>query len=126
VLDRAGVGGDHCVLQVHGLQQFLYLGDLGRVIRDPVLGDDDLLLVQHRGKQLDLAVQHAAEPFPVDRDGGRQAARLAGVRQVTQPAPGDLVEAVRADGVDQRADPRLARGDDPPQQRMRFPIEPPQ
>ena len=52
-----GVGGDHGVVQVYGVQQFPDLGGLGGFIRDPVLGDDHLLLVQHRGEQLDLPVQ---------------------------------------------------------------------
>jgi hypothetical protein len=63
-----GVGGDHRAFQVHGLQQLLQLGGLGGLVRDPVLRDHDLVLVQHRGEQLDLAIGDAAQPFPVDRD----------------------------------------------------------
>ena len=118
------VGGDHRVLQVHGLQQLPDLGDLGGVIRDPVLGDDHLLLVQHRGEQLDLAVQDAAQPLAVDGDRGQQPVQPPGIRQLAQPAADDLVQEVRADRVDQGADPRLAWGDDPPQQRVRPPAQP--
>jgi hypothetical protein len=56
-----------------------------------VLGDRGLLLVQHRGEQLDLAVDDAAQPFPVDRDRGEQAVEAAGVRQAAQPAADQVV-----------------------------------
>jgi hypothetical protein len=120
------VGGDYGVVQVHAGQQLFDLGGLGGLVRDPDLPDDHLFLLQHRGEQLDLAVGDAAQPFPVDRDRGQQPVQAAGIRQGAQPAADDLVEDVRADGVDQGADPRLARGDDPPQQRMRPPAQPAQ
>ncbi len=118
------VGGDHRVLQVHGVQQLFDLGGLGRLVRDAVLGDHHLLFVQHRGEQLDLPVRDAAQPLPVDRDRGRQPVQPAGVRQGAQPAPDQVIKGIGADGVDQGADPRLAGGDDPPQQRARLPAEP--
>jgi hypothetical protein len=82
--------------------------------------------VQHGGEQLHLAVQDAAEPLPVDRDRGQQAVEAVGAREVAQPAADQVVEEVRSDGLDQGTDPRLARDDDPPQQRMRPPAEPAQ
>jgi hypothetical protein len=115
VLGVGGVGGDHGVLQVHVLQQFLYLGGFGGLVRDPVLGDHDLFFVQHGGEQLDLAVRDTAEPFSVDRDRGQQVIQPARVRQGAQPVPDQVVQDVSASGVDQGADPRLARRDDAPQ-----------
>ena len=50
----AGVAGDDGAGQVHRIQQFPDLGDLVGVLGDGVLGDDHLVLVQHRGEQLDL------------------------------------------------------------------------
>jgi hypothetical protein len=85
------VGGDDRVSQVDAVQQFPDLRCLGGLVRDPVLGDDDLLLVQHRGEQLDLAVQDAAEPFPVDRDRGQRPVQAAGVRQGAKPAADQVV-----------------------------------
>jgi len=79
-----------------------------------VLGDDGLLLVQHRGEQLDLAVQHPAEPLAVDRDRGQQAVQFPRVREIAEPAAEDVVEDLGVDEVQQRPDPGLARGDDLP------------
>ena len=70
-----GVGGDHRAVEVHVLQQLFDLGGLGGLVRDPVLGDDGLLLVQHGGEQLDLPVQYPAEPLAVDRDRGSSPSR---------------------------------------------------
>ena len=50
-----------------------------------------------------------------------QAAR---VRQLAQPAAGQVIEDDRADDMDQGADPLLARGDDHAAQRVRFPAQP--
>jgi hypothetical protein len=57
-----------------------------------------------------LPVQDAAQPLPVDCDGGQQPLQSARVRQFPHPAADDLIKDVHADGVDQGADPRLARG----------------
>ena len=120
-----GVAGDDRVGQVHRVQQVLDLGDLIGVLGDGVLGDDHLLLVQHRGEQLDLLpVADAAQPFPVDRDRAQQVLQLPRVRQAAQPAPGQLIQCRRVDLLEQGADPLLARGDDPPAQRMRPAAEP--
>ena len=94
-LGVGSVGGDDRAFQVHGLQQLLDLGGLGCLVGDPVLGDDHLLLVQHRGEQLDLPVADAAQPFPVDRDRGQQVLQPARVRQGAQPAAGELVQFPR-------------------------------
>ncbi len=59
---------------------------------DPVLGDDDLLLVQHGGEQLDLPVQHAAQPLAFDRDRGQQPVQFPGVREVAEPAAENLAQ----------------------------------
>jgi len=64
--------------------------------------------MQHRGEQLDLPVQDPAQPLAVDRDRGQQPVQAAGVRQVPQPAAGDLVQDARVNGVDQGPDPGLA------------------
>jgi hypothetical protein len=80
--------------------------------------------VQHRGEELDLAVQDAAQPLAVDRDRGQRLVQPARVRQGAQPAADEVVEEVRADGLDQGPDPGLAGGGDLPQQRVRRPAEP--
>jgi hypothetical protein len=108
------VGGDHRVLQAHGLQQLLDLRGLGCLVGDPVLGDDHLLLVQHRSEQLELPVADAAQPFPVDRDRGQQAIQAARAGQAAQPAADDLVQFLRVQFLDQGADPLLAGRDDAP------------
>jgi hypothetical protein len=118
------VGGDDRAGQVHGLQQFPDLGGLGCFVGDPVLCDDHLLLVQHRGEQLDLPVADAAQPFPVDRDRGEQRFRAARAGQVAPTAADDLVQFLRVQFLDQGADPLPAGGDDAPQQRVRRPAEP--
>ena len=118
------VGGDHRAMQVHGLQQFFDLRGLGRLVGDPVLRDDHLLLVQHRGEQLDLPVADPAQPFPVDRDRGEQRFQAARAGQVAQPAADELVQFLRVQFLDQGADPLLAGRDDAPQQRVRHPAEP--
>jgi hypothetical protein len=118
-----GVGGDDRVPQVHAVEQGLHLGGLGGVVGDPDLGDDRFLLVEHGGEELDLAVQDAAQPLPVDRDRGQQAVQLPRVCQVAQPAAEDLVQDLRVDEVQQRPDPGLAGGDDPPQQRVTPPAQ---
>jgi hypothetical protein len=83
-----GVAGDDGAVQVYRAQQFPDLGDLVGVLGDGVLGDDHLLLVQHRGEQLDLLpVADAAQPFPADRDRAQQVLQPPGVRQFAQPAP---------------------------------------
>ncbi len=120
------VGGDHRVLQVHGLQQLPDLGGLGGLVRDPVLGDHGFLFVQHRGEQLDLPVRDAAQPFPVDRDRGQQVIQAARVCQGAQPAADQVIEGVRSDGMDQGADPLLAGSDDLASQRVARPAQPPQ
>ena len=124
-LGVGGVGGDDRAGQVHGVQQLLDLGDLIGVVGDAVLGDDHLLLVQHRGEQLDLPVADAAQPFAVDRDRGQQArpaARRPPGRAASPPVSSSSASASIV--LEQGADPRLARGDDPPPQRMRPPAEP--
>jgi hypothetical protein len=118
------VGGDHRAVQVHGLQQILDLRGLGRLVGDPVLGDDRLFLVQHRGEQLDLPVPDAAQPLPVDRDRREQRFQAPRAGQSAQPAADDLVQCLRVQFLDQGADPLLAGGDDRPQQRVRRPAEP--
>jgi hypothetical protein len=67
-----GVGGDHRPAKLHVAEQGLHLGDLGGAVRDPDLPDDHLSLAEHCGEQLDLPVQHAAQPLAVDRDRGRR------------------------------------------------------
>ena len=91
-----------------------------------MLGDHHLFFLEHRCEQLDLAVRDAAQPFPVDRDRGQQPVQPACVRQGAQPAAGQVIEDIRADDVDQGADPLLARGDDLAAQRMPCPAQPPQ
>jgi hypothetical protein len=118
-----GVGGHDRVPQVHVPEQLFYLGDLGGVIGDPDLADDHLLAVEHRGEELDLAVQDPAQPLAVDRDRGQQPVQPARVRQVPQPAADQVVQEVRPDRLDERADPGLAGGDDPPAQRVRDPAK---
>jgi hypothetical protein len=86
-----GIGGDDRVPQVNGVQQLPDLGGLGGLVRDSVLGDDDLVFLQHRGEQLDLAVGDAAQPFPVDRDRGEQPIESPGVREIAQPAADQVV-----------------------------------
>jgi hypothetical protein len=105
-----GVGGDDRVLQVHVPEQFLHLGDPRGVVRDPDLPDDHLLVVQHRGEELDLAVQDAAQPLAVDRDRGQRLVQPARVRQGAEPPAGEVVQQVRADRLDEGADPGLAGG----------------
>ncbi len=124
MLGVGGIAGDHRVVQVNGVQQFSDLGGLGRLVRDPVLGDHHLLLVQHRGEQLDLPVRHAPQPFAVDRDRGQQPVHPARVRHRAQPAADQLVQLLGADALDQGADPLLARHDDRAAQRPRLPAEP--
>ena len=89
-----GVGGDDRVPQVHAVQQLPDLGRLGGVVRDPDLGDNRLLLVQHRGEQLHLPVQHAPEPFPVHRDRGQRTVQASGVHQAAEPAADQVVQQV--------------------------------
>jgi hypothetical protein len=81
---------------------------------------------QHGGEQFRLPVQDSPQPFPVDRDRGQQPVQAAGVRQVAEPAADDLVQDVRADEVEQRPDPGLARGDDLPPQRVKPPAQVPE
>ena len=127
VLGVRGVPGDHRVLQVYGVQEFFDLGDLVGVLRDGVLGDDDFLLVQHRGEQFHLLpVADPAQPFAVDRDRGQQPLQLPRVRQRPQPPAGELVQLRRVDLLQQGTDPFLAGGDDPPAQRMRPAAQPAQ
>ena len=121
-----GLGGDHRAVEVRVLQQLFELGGLGGLVRDPVLGDDGLLLVQHGGKQLDMPVQHPAEPLAVDRDSGQQAAQATGGREAAQPPAGNLVQDLGVDEAEQRPDPGLAWGDDLPPQRVRLPAQVPQ
>jgi hypothetical protein len=52
-----------------------------------------------------------------------QAARVC---QGAQPAAGQVIEGVRADGMDQGADPLLAGSDDLASQRVGRPAQPPQ
>ena len=86
-LGVGGVAGDDGAVQVHRVQQVLDLGDLVGVLGDGVLGDDDLLLVQHRGEQLDLLpVADAAQPFAVDRDRGQQPLQPPASASAAQPA----------------------------------------
>jgi hypothetical protein len=80
--------------------------------------------VQHRGEELALAVQDAAQPLAVDRDRGQRLVQPARVRQGAEPPAGEVVQQVRADRLDEGADPGLAGGDDPAPQRMRDPAEP--
>jgi hypothetical protein len=68
--------------------------------------------------------RNASQPLPVDRVRRQRPVRPARVRQVPQPAADQAIEEVRADGLDQGADPGLARGDDPPQQRVHLPAQP--
>lgn len=118
VLRVDGVGGDDGAVEVDVLQQGPDLGGLGGVVRDPVLGDDCLVLVQQGGEQLDLPVQDAAEPFAVDRDRGQQPVQFSLVREVAEPAAEDVVEDRGVEEVEQGPDPGLARGDDLPPQRV--------
>jgi hypothetical protein len=78
---------------------------LRSVVRDPGLPDDHLLVVQHRGEELDLAVQDAAQPLAVDRDRGQRLVQPARVRQGAEPPAGEVVQQVRADRLDEGADP---------------------
>ena len=105
------------------LQQVPDLGGLSGLVRDPVLGDDGLLLVQHGGEQPRPGRQHAAQPLAVDRDRPQQPVQAPGVRQVAEPAAEDLVQDLGVDEVEQRPDPGLAQGDDLPPQRVRLPAE---
>jgi len=124
-LGVGGIAGDDGAGQVHRIQQLPDLGDLVGVLGDGVLGDDHLLLVQHRGEQLDLLpVADAAQPFPVDRDRAQQVPQPPGVRQAAQPAPGQLIQPGRVDLLEHGADPLLARGDNRPEQRVRPAAEP--
>jgi hypothetical protein len=91
-----------------------------------VLRDDGLLLLQHGGEQLHLAVRDPAQPLAVDGDRGQHAVQAVGVRQVPQPAAGNLVQDLRADRVDQGPDSRLAGRDDLPAQRVRPAAQRPQ
>ena len=123
VLGVCGVGGHHGIRQVYRVQQLFDLRDLVGVVGDAVLGNDHLLLVQHRGEQLDLPVRHAAQPLAVDRDRGQQALQPSGGGQRAQPVPDDLIQRLRVQHMQQGADPLLARRDDPAPQRVRPPAE---
>jgi hypothetical protein len=106
-----GIGGDHRVPQIHVAEQRLDLGDLGGVVRDPNLPDDNLLPVVHGGEQLDLAIQDPAQSFAVNRDRGQQPVQSARVCQLPEPAVNQVVQEVRADRLDERAEPGLAGGE---------------
>ena len=66
--------------------------------------------MQDGGEQLDLPVQHPAEPLAVDRDRGQQPVQAAGIREVAQPPAGNLIQDLGAGEVEQRPDPGLALG----------------
>jgi hypothetical protein len=85
-LGVGGVRGDDGICQVHRVQQLFNLGDLVCVDGNVVLGDDYLLLLQHRGEQLDLPVCHATQPFPVNGDRGQQMIQPPSICQGAQPA----------------------------------------
>jgi hypothetical protein len=93
-----GIGGDDRVPQVNGVQQLSGLGGLGGLVRDPVLRDDGLLFLQHRGEQLDRPVCDAAQPFSVDRDRSEQPVEAAGGRQAAQPAADQVIGGARNGG----------------------------
>ncbi len=70
------VGGDHGVGQIDPVEQVGDLGDLGGVLRDGDLGDDDLLLVEPGGEELDVDAGGAGavvDDFAVDGRYGRSA-----------------------------------------------------
>ncbi len=80
--------------------------------------------MQQRGEQLDLPSVTPRSHLPSIAIAVSRPCQPAGLGQRAQPAADELIEGVRAQVLDQGAQPRLAGRDDRPPWRVRLPAQP--
>jgi hypothetical protein len=107
-----GVAGDHGAGHIDRVEQFLDLGDLGGRGRDTDLGDDDRLVVEHRGEQLHVGLGVTGTGAAYRLAVHRQAEAGLGIAGLLHHAAGTLckpsadqqVRGVRVDVLQDPAD----------------------